>query len=66
MILLEKTEKYFFKTEEDAENFIEEEKGTEGQLIDWKISIKKTTKEYYIIITTKKRFLTLAEAKEEA
>lgn len=63
MILLEKTEKYYFQTEEDAEAFVESQKEVEGQLVDWKISIKETTKEFYVLATIKLRYKTLAEAK---
>ena len=63
MILLEKTEKYFFQTEQEAEEFVESQKETEGQLVDWKISVKDSAKEHYVIATTKIRYLTLTEAK---
>ena len=65
MKLLERSEKYFFNEEFLAEEFIEKEKETKGQLVDWKISIKETRDSTYVIVTTKKKFLTLTEAKED-
>ena len=63
MIKLESTHKYFFNTEEEAEEFVEQAKTEPGQLIDWKISIKETKKDFYVIVTTKHRHSTLEEAK---
>ena len=64
MQLLERVEKYYFTEEAEAEQFIESQKETEGELIDRKLSVKETSKEFYVIVTLKKRFQTLAEAKE--
>lgn len=64
MQLLERVEKYYFEEEAEAEQFIESQKETDGELIDRKLSVKETSKEFYVIVTLKKRFKTLAEAKE--
>lgn len=65
MILLDKTEKYFFTDEIKAEDLIEErKKEVEGQLIDYKLSIKETKQGTYFIVTLKTRYKTLTEAKE--
>lgn len=64
-ILMEKTEKHFFREEDYAERFIESSKEGEHDLIDYKLSRKDTKEGEYFIVTLKKRFATLPEAKEQ-
>ena len=50
----------------EAELYVEKlKKETEGNVIDYKISIKETKEGEYITLTIKEKFTSLAEAKDQ-
>lgn len=66
MLKLEQTEKFLCGDETEAELFIEKLKeNDEAVLIDYKVSKKETKNGEYFVVTTKLRYLTLAEGKEK-
>lgn len=66
MKLLEQVEKYIFTDEVAAEKFINDTKSSaEFELIDRKITQKETKDSIFYLISIKKRFTTLSDAKEE-
>ena len=66
MILLERTEKFVCMDETEAELYVEKlKKETEGNVIDYKISIKETKEGGYALLTIKEKFTSLAEAKDD-
>ena len=66
MKLLEQVEKYIFTNEVAAEKFINDTKTTaEFELIDRKITQKETKDNIFYLVSIKKRFMTLSDAKEE-
>ena len=65
-LLMEQTEKHIYVDELQAEAKIEELKEDESfTLMDYKLTTKETKENIFYILTVKKRFATLLEAKEK-
>lgn len=65
-LLMEQTEKHIYVDELQAEAKIEELKEDESfTLMDYKLTTKETKESIFYILTVKKRFATLSEAKEK-
>lgn len=65
-IIMESTEKFMVSAEDYAEALVEKYKANQDEyiLVDWKLTRKETKEGEYFIVTLKKRYKTLAEAKE--
>lgn len=65
-IIMESTEKFMVSAEDSAEALVERYKANQDEyiLVDWKLTRKETKEGEYFIVSLKKRYKTLAEAKE--